>query len=78
MCALACRAEGLLAAYQVTKSMTYLYGAEVILTQLTYYRNKEKGHRCYGAFKQDEIYQIDYTQHAICAYKKFADIKLNK
>jgi len=76
MCAMATRVEALLAAYKVTQSITYMYGAERILNQLTYYRNGIKGHKCYGAFQQSGIYQIDYTQHAICGFKKFADIKL--
>jgi hypothetical protein len=72
-CRIACRLEGLIPLYRMTKNKEYLDAINKLVKELLKSQCIDATHKACGAFKDDGGYQIDYTQHsvsALCEYYK--------
>lgn len=78
-CRIACRLEGLIPLYRMTKNKEYLDTINNLTAELLKSQCEDANHKAYGAFKDEGGYQIDYTQHsisALCEYYKL--LKMNE
>ena len=72
-CRIACRLEGLIPLYRITKNKEYLNAINKLVVKLLKSQCDDVKHKACGAFKDEGGYQIDYTQHsvsALCEYYK--------
>lgn len=75
---IACRVEGLVSYYNISKDPMALNLIDLLLGKLQTFQNLDDEHPCYGAFHDHGKYQIDYTQHAISAFYRYSKINLNE
>jgi hypothetical protein len=72
-CRIACRLEGLIPLYRMTKNKKYLDAINNMVIELLKSQCRDASNKAYGAFKDEGGFQIDYTQHsisALCEYYK--------
>lgn len=74
-CRIACRIEGLIPLYRITKNKEYLDVINALVLKLLKYQCKDANNKAYGAFIDEGKYQIDYTQHSISALSEFYKLK---
>lgn len=71
---LACRIEGLIPIYKMTRDIKTLEFIEDLCKKLVRYQNTDDKSKVFGAFKDKWGYRIDTTQHAISALWEYSNL----